>query len=296
MSATLVQELNEQTKKYWSPLSRDELKERSVAVNIFNREYEGEIKQGGDSVKINQWVLGEANQKTVGEGHESFETNKLDANQITLVADKVWTHAFEFDDLVKIQTQLENPESELRMGMEAAVARKINRYLFSLMNPSSSNPDHDVTGVSDFTYDELLNVRMLATQAHWGDEQQRYMFLDPSYHKDFLSDTTVASGDYGAEDRPAISGKIGLKRAGFNIFEDDSQGLLSLDSANSATADVGLAVRPDALHLALGGFEYEISRLHSNKQFGFVMSLKVIGGAVRGHDHSSLCIKVRASS
>jgi hypothetical protein len=34
--------------------------------------------------------------------------------------------------------------------------------------------------------------------------------------------------------------------------------------------------------------EFEISSLHSNKQFGYVISVRAVGGAVLGHDYASL--------
>lgn len=296
MTAVLVNNLTDQARKYWSPISKDALKERSVIINQVSREFEGQIQRGGDTVKVTQYDVGEANQKQVGQGHESFTTNPLGTSQIEIKADQVFTIGLEFDDLVPIQTALDDPEGRLRVQMEQAMARKISRWLFSLFQPSSSNPNHDVKNVTSFDYDELLNLRMLATQALWGEDQRRICLLDPSYYKDLLSDTTVTSRDFGADDAPVIAGQSGLRRAGFEIFEEYSQGLLALDKANNATADVGLAFRPDALHLVMGGFEYKISDLHSNKQHAYVFSLRVVAGAARGHDHEKLCIKIRASN
>ena len=75
------------------------------------------IKQGGDVGHVTQYEVGESKQKQVGQGHETFETEKLKANRISIPADQVWSHAFEFDDLVEMQTILNNPAAELRGKM-----------------------------------------------------------------------------------------------------------------------------------------------------------------------------------
>lgn len=288
MSATLVGDLSEQAQKFWSPLTKDELKERSAIVSLLSREYDGIVKAGGDVGYVTQYVVGEATRKQVGNGHETFEPNKLSSNRIAIPANQVFSHSFEFDDLITMQTILDNPESELRMKMEAAVARKIAAYLFSLFSPSGSAPDHTTGSITDFNAAALLTNRTLAAQAHWGEDYRWIQLLSPSYYTDFLANTTVTSADYAPES-PIVAGKFGLRRYGFEVYEDDSAGLLST-STDAATTDVGMAFRQDVMHAILGQPQWKISDKHANNQFAYVMSLRVVGGAVAGHDHGKLCI------
>ncbi len=52
---------------------------------------------------------------------------------------------------------------------------------------------------------------------------------------------------------------------------------------------MAIAFHPDFLHLAIQQMpEFEIASLTSNKQFGYVLVGKMVGGAVLGHDSAAL--------
>ena len=58
MSATLITDLNEQIQKFWSPLLVPELKEKAILPSLVSSDYEGEIKQGGDTVYVSMmWEM-----------------------------------------------------------------------------------------------------------------------------------------------------------------------------------------------------------------------------------------------
>lgn len=292
---TLVGDLSNQVGKLWAPLTVDELKERAVMASLTNRDYEGQINNANDTVYVTQFQVGEASRKQVGSGHESYTTNLLGSARISIVANQVFSHAIELDDLVPLQTQMQNPESELRSKMEAAIARKVDAYIYSLVSPSTTSPDHLLGGVTDFNATALLNVRKLASQAKWPEDVRRIQLLDPQYMNDLLSATTLTSADY-ASDSPSVMGKFGLMRHGFEIYENNADAFLDVDTGATATADVGLAFTPDFIHTVLGAPEWSVVDNKPNGKFTYSLVLKVLGGAVAGHDHASKCIVTRGTA
>lgn len=286
MSTTLIGDLTDQVQKFWAPTWKQELMETNILINQVSKEYEGQIKMSGDTVYITQVSRPTGATKTVGSGHEYFSTEKLSASRISLVADKVFSAAYEFDDLLQLQSDLEKNDSVIRQNLLQAMSIQMNNYLYSFVNASSP------TGtVTDFNAAQVAALRKFAGSKKWGMDKTWYINADSSYYSDMLSAATLTSVDYGASDAPVIGGNIGLKRYGFQIFEDNSDGLLSViaTEGGSATADVAVAFHPDFLHFAMQMQpKFEISSLHANKQFGYVISARSVGGAVLGHDSASL--------
>jgi hypothetical protein len=162
------------------------------------------------------------------------------------------------------------------------LAAQINTYLYSLVSPSTSSPDHSISGVTDFNASQLSAARILAAQAKWPKDGQWYALLDPQYFGDLMNATTLASSDYGASDAPTINGNIALKRFGFNILEDDSR-----------SADYGLLFHPSFMHMvSQTEVQVKISDLHPLGQFGVKLSVDLVFGAKLGINGNVKHIKV----
>lgn len=277
---TSVTDVSNQVQKFWSPIFVPELLEKSILPALCNKKYEGEIKEAGDTVYVSQITRPTAQRKTVGSGHETFDTSTLATSRVALVADQVFSAAFKFDDLVKLQSQIGQKDSEIRQALLESIMIEVNNFCYSKVAPSTSAPDHSTASVTDFNTAALLTQRRLASTAKWADND-RYMLLDPSYMNDMLATGVMTSSDYIGDDAPVVQGKMLKQRFGYWIVEDNSAGLLSLSPA-AAGADVGLGFIPDWLLLALGNAEFKVSDLHSNQQFGYVISCRVIGGACLG--------------
>ena len=90
-----------------------------------------------------------------------------------------------------------------------------------------------------------------------------------------------------------IGGQFALKRLGFNILEDNSDGLAKR-AAGVTNVDVGLFFHKDWLLSAVSEPRFKVSDLHSNKQHGFLMSVDVVIGAKLGNDGAKKHITVTA--
>ena len=80
---------------------------------------------------------------------------------------------------------------------------------------------------------------------------------------------TLTSQDYVGGELPVIGGQIVNKRFGFNLLEDNSRG-----------TDKGLFFHPDFMHLVMQMEpRSKISDLHSQKKFGYLLSVDILFGA-----------------
>jgi len=285
MSATLISDLSEQINKYWAPKFKEELLESNILANLVSKDYEGNIKNGGDTVYISQMARINGVQKAIGSGHEFFETEKISMSRIALVADQVFSGAYEIDSLAQLQSDLDKNESMLKANILQSMSIKLNAFLYSFVNGASP-----IAAITDFNAAQLSALRKFAGQNKWGRAKQWYCLTDSSYYSDLMSATTLMSADY-VNDKPIVGDSVGMKRYGFNVFEDNSDGLLSViaKEGGTDTEDVAVAFHPDFLHMAIQQMpEFEIASLTSNKQFGYVLVGKMVGGAVLGHDSASL--------
>lgn len=295
MASTGLTQVADQIQTFWSPLFMKELRESQLLGALVNKDYEGEIKQLGDTVRVSQINAPSGSLKTAGVDADSFDSDLLTTTKVDVKADKRAVASFEFQDLVQLQSQIGAEDSEIRQSLLFAVQKKINDYLFTLVNPSTSSPDHLITGVTDFNASQLNSCRKLASQAKWMREKGWWALLDPSYYSDLLNAQTLTSSDYVGDERPVVGGQIANQRFGFNLLEDNSDGMSSLSAAGPGGEDAALLFHPDFMHLVMqAGPSFKISDLHPTKKFGYVISVDIVFGAKLGISGNVKHIKVTA--
>lgn len=282
MTATNLADVNNHINTYHAPIETKLLQESGLLYSLTTKKYEGEIKQAGDTVRVSQ-VNPLTGSRTNAQTQTHFETEKLTTTYVDIKADQRFVAAVEIPDVVDIQTYINNNDI-LRAELRRAVGKQINNYLLSKVAPSTATPDHEQT-TTDMTSTNLATYRKLAGQALWPVEDAWFGLVDPSYWSDLIDDAVINSADKGGVDAPAIGGRIALPRMGFNLFED-----------NSLSEDYGLFFHPSFLIFCIQQqLTYEVSRLHSNKQFGYVISAHIIGGASLGLNGNVKHIRVQAS-
>lgn len=296
MGATSVSDVSNQVQKYWSPIFQDELLESNLLANLVNKDYQGDLKKEGDTVYVSQINRPTATRKTVGSGHEYFNTTKLSTSRIAIVGDQVISAAYEFDDLVDLQSQIGSQDSKIRQGLVEACNIELNNYLYEKVSPSTSAPDHLVDAVTDFNASQLNTVRKLASQAKWPKDPNWYGLVDPQYYSDLLNAATLTSTD-NIDEKPVVGGFFGTRRFNFNLFEDNSDGLISamqrLDGSSTATEDAGLFFHTDFMALVMSqDITFEVDKLISNKQFGYIVVCKMVVGASLTNDGANKHIVV----
>ena len=282
MTVTNLADVADQIQKYWSPVFTKQLRESLLLGALVDKKYQGAIARQGDTVRVSQINAPNGQLLTVGTDADSFSPEAVSTQYVDIKADKRAVASYEFQDLVELQSQISQSNPEVLEALKYAMASQINDYLYSLVNPSTSAPDHLIASVTDFNASQLSACRILAAQAKWRMEPGWYGLLDPQYYGDIMNASTLSSIDYGASDAPVISGQIALKRFGFNLLED-----------NSRSADFALLFHPDFMHMvSQSEVQVKISDLHSQKRFGVVMSVDMVFGAKLGIDGNKKHIKV----
>ena len=285
---TQLADVAAQVKSFWSPLFVPQLLENSRLPALVNRQYEGQIGAEGDKVKVSQIVRPTAQRRQTGVDDTSvFTTQKLQTQQVEVVANQVISAGYEFESLVQLQSQIQSQDSTIRQGLVESMIIELNNYLYSL----AAAPTTSTSGVTDFNAAQLIALNVKAGQNKWPDMDPWYLLADPVYHGDLLASQTLTDGDY-VDDRPVVAGKMMQKKFNFNILQDNSAGMSAL-SPTAATTDLALAFHPDFLYLVMQlQPEFELSSLHSNRQFGFVLSAKMILGAKVGLEGAAKHIRI----
>lgn len=282
-SVTNLTDVANQVQEIWSPLFTKELRETHLLPNMVNKDYQGEISNKGDTVYVSQINAPTGQLLTVGTNADAFSPEAISTSRVSILANKRAVASYEVEDLVDIQSQIDKEDSEIRASLAYAVGKQINDYLFTVVSPSTSAPDHELSSVTDLNAAQMSAIRVLAGTAKWLRNKPWFGLLSPQYNADVMDDTTLASRDFGGDDRPFVSGVLGLPRMGFQMFEDNSQ-----------TGDYGLFFHPDFMHLVMQTqVTFKISDLHAQKRFGYVISADIIFGASLGVSGGSKHIRVQ---
>lgn len=279
MAITDLNAVNDQIQKYWAPVFTKRLRENLLLGGLVNKDYIGAINRGGDTVRVSQIVDIGGQLLTVGTDADTFSPEAISTTFVDIKADKRAVASVEFQDLVELQSQVDG--TKVQDVLMYAMQKQINDYLYSLVAPSASAPDHDIGSVTDFNSSQLGSCRVLAAQAKWSPEGGWYALLSPQYNQDLMNSTTMVSSDF-VSDAPTIAGVIASKRYGFNVLED-----------NSRTGDYGLLFHPDFMHMVQQTqVQVKVSDLHAQKKFGMVMSVDLVFGAKLGNQGALKHIRV----
>ena len=286
MASTNLTDVQYQVQKFWSPMATQQLRESLLLGSLVNKEYQGDLKKMGDTVRVYSVNAPTATTKTVGtSGSNEFTASAISTSYVDVKADKHVTAAFEFADEVELMSMIESGNPEVMQSLVFSVEKAVNAALYAAMIPSAAAPDHQLGAVSDLNNTQLLAIRKLAAQAKWDTMKGWYGLIDPSYYSDVLAAQTLVSSDFGAADAPVISGKLGLRRYGFQIFEDNSLG-----------EDVGYFFHPDALLMVMAKeMSIKVSDLHPTGKHGVLLSCDLIFGVSLGIQGGLKCVKVTAA-
>lgn len=273
MAATELTNVQSTIAEFWPTLFMEDLKEDNLLVNLINRDYTGSLQNIGDTVHVNQIDKMTGQTLTINQtgGGRTFTPETITTTGVSVTADRRFVASGDIADLVQFQSLLDpmsDTSQAIRREMVSAVSQQINTYLYSLVAPT------DTAVAASLTATVLAGVRKYGAQKFWERTKGWYGLLGPSYWEDLLLDSTLTSADY-VDDRPVVGGQKGVRRFGFNLFEDNSAG----------NADIGLFFHPDFLYMVT---QYEprfkISDKHSQGEFAYMISVDMVAGAKLGHD------------
>jgi hypothetical protein len=250
----------------WSSKLYARLRANLVFMNIFSREYEGEIKEVGDTVKVNEMaaITGE----DLTDDKQEFTAQALSFTPYQIVANRRAVAAVEVTDMAKLQS-LEFQE-KLMDELTYTIMLKIENYLISLISPSASAPDHIIApaSASDLAPVDLSSLRTLASRAFW-PLSERYFVPSPEYYSDLSNKSQIMSHDF-TKSNDSDSGTVNVY-SGFRILESQ---LLAVDT--------GIACHPSAVQAVMQtAVNVKVSDQHVNGKFSHLISADIIYGATQ---------------
>jgi len=214
------------------------LRKKAVAGGLVNRDYEGEIRRAGDSVKITS-----INDVTIGDytAHSDITFEDIDDATRSLLIDQQKYFAFELDDVERAQTvnggavmnqALDNATYQLRDTSDA--------FLLAAMNTAIQGTGNDLGTVAIHTtaqnlYDAFVDLSVTLDVDNV-PEEGRFAVVSPSLHGRLLKLSTFISSGDNAGPLAKLNGYIG-SIAGLSLFKSNN-----LPAVTDAAATGGLAI------------------------------------------------------
>ena len=203
----------------WSARLLNHLDKSHVYLNLLNRDYEGEIKNFGDTVKINQ--VGDVSIKDYTKGTDIDAPEDITGEQQELKIDQAKYFNFAVDDVDNAQT---NPKLMDKAMQRAAYAMNdvVDAFAANLLainvhadNAIGTNEAPIVPTKAD-AYDYLADLNTKLTEANVA-KMGRWVVIPAFYHGLLLKDDRFVGN--GTDYNQAIleGGEVG-KAAGFTVY------------------------------------------------------------------------------
>lgn len=202
----------------WSARLLRHLDKKHVYANLLNRDYEGEIKNFGDTVKINQ--IGDVTIKNYQKSTDIEAPEELSGEQLMLTIDQAKYFNFGIDDVDAAQV---NPKLMDKAMMRAAYGMNdvTDQFAANLLYTGTDagnvlgTDDSPIVPTADDAYDALVDMSTLLTEANVPMEG-RWVIVPAWYHGLLLKDKRFVGN--GTDYNKAIleGGEVGVA-AGFRV-------------------------------------------------------------------------------
>ncbi len=180
--------------------------------DIINKDYEGEISNLGDTVKI-------STVPEFGEATEFSEDQRVDADAVTVTQQSLVINKQVAKDFIVTNKALLQSlpfVDKLRDLAVYAIMKKIEMGIIALLVPSPSNPDHAIAFDSATTLglaDMLEGKELLDAQDVPAPD--RHMVVGSAQLNDIFNITGFTSSDFLVGGSPLSSGQIPTQLLGF---------------------------------------------------------------------------------
>ena len=223
----------------WSAKLLVALRKFQVAGSLVNRDYEGEIKRQGDSVKITSVA-----DVTIGTytAHTDITVEDIDDATRSLLIDQARYFAVELDDLERAQAvnggavlaqAVENAAYQLKDTVDSFLLATINTTLQGGANDLGTLAVH--TPATASVYDALVAIAVKLDENNVPDDG-RFVVLKPAAHGLLLKDARFISAGDDAGAATRANGRIG-SAAGLEVYKSNN-----LPAVTDALATGGVVI------------------------------------------------------
>ena len=182
----------------WSARLLEHLDKAHVYANLVNRDYEGEIRNFGDTVKVNQ--IGDITIKDYTKGSDIEDPDDLDGTQQILTINQSKYFNFGIDDVDNAQTNpklMNEAMSRTAYGMNDVTDSFIANLMAVEAGSTIGSDDSPIVPTAANAYDYLVDLGTALTEANV-PLVGRWVVVPAWYHGLLLKDSRfVANGtDY----------------------------------------------------------------------------------------------------
>jgi len=257
----------------WSGALLSNLRDAHVAVGLCNRNYEGEIREFGDVVKISQ--IGTVNVNTYTEDSTTLTYQVVNGAQTQLHIDQQYYIAFSIDDVNQAQMKpkvvsayMEESAWGLSDQADSSILAKYDEANIVTGLGTSGTPI-DITSVNVTDYCGLVNMRMNMANV---PTQRRYFIVAPWFaHKMLLAKIMLSTNNTSNLDNGFLGNFMGL-----NIFESNN---VSIGTASTLADTRMIAGYPGSITFAEQTVKMEALR-RENSFKDAIRGLHVYGSKV----------------
>jgi len=212
--------LNTFTPQIWAATLLDNLNDAHVYANVVNRDYEGEIKSFGDTVRIN--TPGRVTVSAYTKNTWNLTPEVLDGTGQTLVIDQANYFDFAIDDIDAAQ----NKPSVMNAYMKEAawgIADVADVFIATTISGSIATANQlgsktVGTGAGNVdAYELLVDINTALTKTNT-PKNDRWAVVDPNYVGMLLKDPRFTSFGTGENLGRAMSGDMFEKLVGFRLY------------------------------------------------------------------------------
>ena len=203
----------------WSARLLYALEKAHVATNLVNRNYEGEIRNHGDTVHIN--TIGAITVKSYAKNTDIADPEVLSTTDQTLVVDQSKYFNFQVDDVDKVQAAGELVDTA--MGRAAyALADVSDAYLFGVIAAGAAagntigSAAAPVALTASNVYENIVKLKTKLDKANV-PSTGRTIVVPPDVHSLLLLDDRFAKSTATAGQEALINGLVG-RIAGFDVY------------------------------------------------------------------------------
>lgn len=206
----------------WSARLLEHLDKSHVFANLVNRDYEGEISQYGDTVKITS--IGDITVSDYTKNADMTSAEELSTTQQLLVINQAKSFNFQVDDVDKAQIRTGVMDSAMqRAGY--ALGESVDTYIAGLLKAGTitkdlGNTTTPIAITKDNAYEMLVKMKVALDKANV-PTQGRWVVLPAEYVGALLLTGQLSNTGGTLAEGVVQTGYVG-KVAGFNIYESNN--------------------------------------------------------------------------
>jgi N4-gp56 family major capsid protein len=221
----------------WSARLLYNLDKTHVATNFVNRNYEGLIRNQGDTVKINS--IGAINVFDYSKNTDMDEPQVLETTDQTLVINQAKAFNFTVDDVDRVQAA--GDLMDTAMGRAAYALNDVSDAFLLGVIAAGAATANTITGVkltASNVYENIVALRTKLDKANVPAAGRSIVVPPEVYALLLLDDRFVKASDGGTANTVLLNGEVG-RVAGFTVYM--SNNVVNSEGTYTVTAQVPYA-------------------------------------------------------